>query len=94
MSRARGLPPRAALCAFLADSDNSYPPNDLSGTGLSAFIANKEYRQYVNYPSYKVTCAGGVIQNISSATTSAPFSWSLGYTRVQGPDGTNCETRL
>ena len=75
------------LCPFLANSANTYPPNDLSGTALANFIAQKQYRQYVNYPSYSVTCAGGVIQNISSATTSAPFSWSLGYTRVQGIDG-------
>lgn len=77
------------LCAFLADSANTYPPNDLSGTALADFIATKEYRQYVNYPSYNVTCAGGVIQNISSSAASAPFSWSLGYTRVKGPDGTD-----
>lgn len=75
------------LCPFLADSANTYPPNDLSGTALADFIAKKQYRQYVNYPSYSVTCAGGIIQNISSAATSAPFSWSLGYTRVQGIDG-------
>lgn len=75
------------LCTFLADSANTYPPNDLSGPALADFIANKEYRQYVNYPSYNVTCAGGVIQNISSPPASAPFSWSLGYTRVQGPGG-------
>jgi len=75
------------LCPFLADSTNTYPPNDLSGTALADFIAKKQYRQYVNYPSYSVTCAGGVIQNISSATTSAPFSWSLGYTRVHAVNG-------
>ncbi len=78
------------LCAFLANSANTYPPNDLSGTALSDFIAKKQYRQYVNYPSYNVTCVGGTIQNISSATaTSAPFSWSQGYTRIQGPGKTN-----
>ncbi|HLK78709.1 MAG TPA: peptidoglycan-binding domain-containing protein [Streptosporangiaceae bacterium] len=77
------------LCTFLADSANTYPPNDLSGPALADFIASKEYRQYVNYPSYNVTCAGGVIQNISSPAGSAPFSWSLGYTRVHGPGGTN-----
>jgi uncharacterized membrane protein YgcG len=78
-----------ALCAFLANSANEYPPNDLSGTALSGFIAKKQYRQYVNYPSYSVTCVDGTIQNISSPPTSAPFSWSLGYTRIQGPGNTN-----
>jgi hypothetical protein len=86
---AAGIAKPEFLCAFLADSANAYPPNDLSGSALSDFIANKEYRQYVNYPSYSVTCANGVIQNISSATASAPFSWSLGYTRVKGPANTN-----
>jgi peptidoglycan hydrolase-like protein with peptidoglycan-binding domain len=83
------IPVGGILCGFLANSANTYPPNDLSGTALSDFIAKKQYRQYVNYPSYNVTCVGGTIQNISSATTSAPFSWSLGYTRIQGPGTTN-----
>jgi peptidoglycan hydrolase-like protein with peptidoglycan-binding domain len=82
---AGGIAHPGSLCGFLADSANTYPPNDLSGTALSDFIAKKEYRQYVNYPSYSVTCVNGVIQNVSSATTSAPFSWSLGYTRVNAP---------
>lgn len=82
---AGGISHPAPLCGFLADSANTYPPNDLSGTALSDFIAKKEYRQYVNYPSYRVTCVNGVIQNVSSVATSAPFSWSLGYTRVNAP---------
>ena len=77
------------LCTFLANSANTYPPDDLSGAALDDFIAKKQYRQYVNYPSYSVTCAGGTIRDISSTSTSAPFSWSLGYTRVQGPRKTN-----
>ena len=82
-----GFPAAPAMCGFLANSANLFPPNSLAGASLRQFIASKEYRGYVHLPRYLVTCTNGVISSVTPSSTSEPFSWGLGYTPIHGPGG-------